>query len=278
MSLHACVHDPPLAAYYAWDAPHPSTSTQVVWNQNRLAVPAVLVPPDELRRRGLLHPGYQQQFAEGSSLAVEPIVFLPVASIPTLKKRRRLLAAPPALRAAVVGDSSAANAGAMAAALDPSLPAQLAAQQASQGSGEVHQPADCLGEQLCPPVLPLKPEQKDSPPASPPAAQPGLGEGIAPLYAQPASAYGAASEPLEPEAGADCQPAQQEQQERPEQPGAACGGDLVEGLLLVSARAALCGRFPLNGTYFQARGGHACLLTSPPPQPPRRCMGAAGTL
>jgi len=36
------------------------------------------------------------------------------------------------------------------------------------------------------------------------------------------------------------------------------GEEMFGGLLLVSARTALWGRFPLNGTYFQASRCHCC--------------------
>lgn len=256
---------------------------QAVWNQNRLAVPAMLVSPEELRGRGLLHPGYQQQFAEGSSLAAEPLVFLPVASIPTLRKRRRLLTAPPALRAAVSGGGGDV-APTLRAAQPPAVPKTATSPvQASDCHGEAtagglcavervppeqHQtcePQDALGEALQqaePPVEqrcaagePHSPEPLASPLASGvsqpselaassslPAGQPAAGGG--PRDAQPRDGPGASRVPLPGgpptlENGVDMD----------------MDSDLVEGLLLVSARAALWGRFPLNGTYFQARVG-----------------------
>lgn len=93
-----------------------------MWNQNRLALPALLVPPDELLRRGLLHPSYRLQFGAGSSMAGEPLLFLPVADIPTLKKRRRLTA-PHGLPALEAARAPAAAPAAAAAALPKQLPA-----------------------------------------------------------------------------------------------------------------------------------------------------------
>lgn len=234
-----------------YDFPRPLTPPQVVWNQNRLAVPAVLVPPAELRRRGLLHPAYQQQFAEGSSLAAEPLVFLPVASIPTLKKRRRLLAAPPALRAAAAGGAAAAAAAAGPAAV------RSGAQQGAQDPEEVQQHAGPLEEQPHPTSTPLKLEQPDSPPASPPATQPDGAAGSDPPDRGPATGCGPAGvHPDDVEAGVDDEhPGRAQPQHCQPEEGPGGGGDLVEGLLLVSARAALWGRFPLNGTYFQAGRG-----------------------
>ena len=195
---------------------------QTVWNQNRLAVQAVVVPPGALLRRRLLHPAYQQQFAPGSSLAAEPLLFLPVADIPTLKKRRRLLMAPLAVAAAASAAPGAAAA---------RTPAPLAA---STGTDE--DAGDDTGSQALQPWTQEGGDGGSSPTCT---ATPRGDSSLADASSQ---------EPLAAEAPPPEQVSQQEHAEEDE-------GEGVEGLLLVTARTALWGRFPLNGTYFQVGSG-----------------------
>ena len=237
----------------------------------------MIVPPEALRSRGLLHPAYQQQFAEGSSLAAEPLLFLPAGGIPTLTKRHRLLTAPPALQAAATAaaaaakEAKAARAAAKAAAPPDFVQAQFAVAEAGAAGAEeggaaapsgaaqgIAGVADAGGAADVGVVSPaaaaaayvaagmagasvaaasaapdgLKDPQQQMKAAA--EAEAGVGAGTEEEQHQLGS--GGALVP----AGASAQ--QQEEGE----------GDMVEGLLLVSARTALWGRFPLNGTYFQA--------------------------
>lgn len=290
---------------------------QTVWNQNRLAVPALLVPPGELLRRGLLHPSYRLQFTSGGSLASEPLLFLPVADIPTLKRRRRLIMGPtplpalaaapkqlPALPAAAAAAVEAAAAAAVAsgvAAVPPvhasAVPVETTAGTAlasTLDSMEVDAPSGSDGAQQGSSSL-LQPETQDGADGGSSAAAMQSQEGDA-----VAAAEGAAGEDSGQQLQQDEQPSglaseaaeQQreasgsEQQETPQEAQQASGSrqlqalqqaqqqaqqqardataevapvglaeddgeEMVEGLLLVSARTALWGRFPLNGTYYQ---------------------------
>lgn len=307
---------------------------QVVWNQNRLAVQAVQVPPDELAACGLLHPAYQQQFAPGSSLAGEPLLFLPMAAIPTLKKRKR--------HGSVAAAAAAAGAAAAAAMLHapPPVAAAPAPAAAAVGAGATAPEPDQAGSAVMPGVA-GDDSSRDAPSGQPAgaavsASMEAAGEGeageagggdavvvaedeelpgradaapgepcAAAAPAEPADA--AAGEPgevpgREAADGASANEREQPQQQRSEALAGARAGraeeggeqqqeeEMVDGLLLFSARTALSGRFPLNGTYFQARGGAApqaqqparrmCAHAAPRPgqrhsQPPRACCGAA---
>lgn len=291
---------------------------QTVWNQNRLAVPALLVPPGELLRRGLLHPCYRLQFLSGGSLASEPLLFLPVADIPTLKRRRRLIMGPtplpalaaapkqlPALPAAATAAVKAAAAAAVASGIAAVPPVQPSAAPVETTAGaavvstldsmEVDAPSGSAGAQQGSSSL-LQPETQDGADGGSSAAAMQSQEGGA-----AAAAAGAAGEDSGQQLQQDKQPsglaseeAEQsqeasgsEQQETPQEAQHSSGSrqlqaqqqaqqqtdtqareppaevapvglaeddgeEMVEGLLLVSARTALIGRFPLNGTYFQA--------------------------
>ncbi|KAL4855186.1 hypothetical protein ACK3TF_004177 [Chlorella vulgaris] len=236
---------------------------QVVWNTNRLAVQVSLVPPGELLSRGLLHPAYQQQFAAGSSLAAEPLLFLPLAAIPTFKKRSRksgvaALAAAAARSHAQLAPPTPAAAAPAAAAAD----SQEVAEEGEVGELEASQaePAEAALELGAAPA----PAGGGSPadveagaaaaPAVSAAAEAPLADwdGVlnrapsgVPIAGLPAEAAGAeAAEAAGAEAG-----------------GAAAAGagaaaapledPLTPGLLLFTARTSLAGRFALNGTYFQ---------------------------
>lgn len=264
---------------------------QTVWNQNRLAVQAALVPPGELLRRHLLHPAYQQQFAPGSSLATEPLLFLPVADIPTLKKRRRMLTAPPqppaeaSLQIAVEPKAAAA-----ATDLPSLLLAQLAVAEAGDGSVAVAAgvSAGTSGVSLengSLGLLPLTQSGSDGGNGCSAMQQDALDVLVPAGSSRPDGSAGSdGSIPGAPAAAAASEEAGEEAEQLPQQPhppqlpqlqpgegeaqqllaGRPQGeqeeedieveedeGDCVEGLLLVTARTALWGRFPLNGTYFQ---------------------------
>jgi hypothetical protein len=218
---------------------------QVVWNTNRLAVQVSLVPPEELLSRGLLHPAYQQQFAAGSSLAAEPLLFLPLAAIPTFKKRSR--------KSGVAAHAAAAARSHVQ--LAPPTPAAAAPAAAAADSQEVAEEGE-VGE--------LE------------ASQAAHAEAALELSAAPAPAGG--DSPADAEANAAADPAVSASAEAAV---ADCGGvlnrapselpidglpaeaaglepaaapledPLTPGLLLFTARTSLAGRFALNGTYFQ---------------------------
>ena len=282
---------------------------QIVWNQNRLAVPALLVPPGELLRRGLLHPSYRLQFAGAGSLAAEPLLFLPVADIPTLKRRRRLIMPPhtlpaltaapapvpaaalpqqlPALPAAAAVAVEAAAAAAVAAGMSALPPvaggngaaaavttagtalgsspdsmdvdAPSGSADAQQGSSSLLQPETQGGADGGSSAAAMQSQEGD-------AAAAAAAAGVDSSQCQPLASEQASEETEQPRANSTGQPEQEQQEHRQvtaaEKRGAVAappalpedeGEDMVEGLLLVSARTALMGRMPLNGTYFQAR-------------------------
>jgi hypothetical protein len=276
---------------------------QVVWNQNRLAVSAVVVPPGELARRGLLHPGYQQQFAPGSSLASEPLLFLPVSAIPTLKKRRRH--AGPGMHTRREPPPLPPRAAAAAAAVAAEVPALVLEQFGAAGFGSAG-PAEEAEAEAAADVAPAAAPAVDAAMELEDVAADGAADVACAADAAPAGISGLegcaapdagevaaclagyqAAQPVLGDAASqqeqlllEAVEAQEQQQEQPmrelqqaeqeQQPGgseeeAHQHGDQqqegaeaeeeeegVEGLLLVTARTALWGRFPLNGTYFQA--------------------------
>ena len=263
-----------------------------------------------------LLPAYARHFHSGGTLSAEPVVFLPLAAIPTLSKHARHEARPAAL-AGVAAAAAAEGAGAGLPELQDS--AQLGAEGMDADAERLpHEPLMDPAVLLDAGEQPL-PEQEAlnnaAGGAECTAAVPGgneLGQSEAaaaapmPLPAAELSSRidGAGAATLEPPA-AGAQQQEQEQQQvdvaaadaapsagpaggqvaasDADQPGVAvaeavappnhqqAGGSEggmqqqaeqecmdvvaddtpVKGLLLITCRTALSGRFPLNGTYFQ---------------------------
>jgi hypothetical protein len=217
---------------------------QVVWNENRLALPAALVPPAELAARGLLHPAYRSQYARGSSLGQDPLLFLPLAAVPTLKKRNRHAGA--AILAAAASQAAQRRAArqlaAATAAAEPEAPTDRgsggmlveAASNEDQGADVPAEPPAAAGA----PISVSIPSESAAAPAE---------SGGSPTLDSHAAASG-----LNQEQGLDPAAEEEGDEEAEENEEEGDAEEEVAGVLLFSARAALRGRFPLNGTYFQA--------------------------
>jgi hypothetical protein len=159
---------------------------RVAWTQNRLVLHARVIPP-ELHASLPRHGGYLPE--PGGEGADEPLLFIPLALIPTLDAR----------------------------------------------GGPAPRPDFAAGEAFVPPAAAAAAEEEDGDAAAVRAALGALVDCVCAAAGEAGpSSFSAA---------------------------ATAGDGLVEGVLLVAARAALRGRFPLNGTYFQINEAFADATT-----------------